>query len=286
MDITRAQYSSRRTTRRPTRSSSSAGKTTALWRQSLSTTPAAAVPGRPTCPHRARSSPPADDCSSPTPAATTSRSSRSIRPGWNSSTAHRQAHRHGASPSVEISSTSSAPVASRVSGSEQTAHSRRSRARARPLSTPEADGAQISFTPAGTSLVVTERGTDAISTYSVGTDGLLTGPTAISSSGATPYGFDFGVDGILVVTEAFGGQAGAAAASSYRLNGSLIPVSASVKNTRSEVCWAAVSQGRPVRLRDQLRRQHHLELRHRSRRIDRAARSRCRLHAWWREGHP
>jgi 6-phosphogluconolactonase len=113
---------------------------------------------------------------------------------------------------------------------------------ARPLSAPEADGAQVSFTPAGDTLVVTERGSDAISTYEVGTDGLLTGPTAIPSSGATPYGFDFGPDGILVVTEAFGGQVGAAATSSYRLNGSVSPVSASVKNTRSEVCWAAVSK--------------------------------------------
>lgn len=113
---------------------------------------------------------------------------------------------------------------------------------ARGLSTTEADGAQVSFTPTGDSVVVTERGTDAISTYAVGEDGILHGPTAIPSSGATPYGFDFGGDGILVVTEAFGGQVGAAAASSYRLNGSLMPVSSSVKNTRSEVCWAAVSK--------------------------------------------
>ena len=113
---------------------------------------------------------------------------------------------------------------------------------ARPLSSPEADGAQISFTPDGDMVVVTERGTDAISTYAVGPDGLLEGPTVIPSSGATPYGFDFGADGILVVTEAFGGHVGAAAASSYRFNGSLIPVSASVENTRSEVCWAAVSK--------------------------------------------
>jgi YVTN family beta-propeller protein len=113
---------------------------------------------------------------------------------------------------------------------------------ARSLSSAEADGAQISFTPSGDTIVATERGTDAISIYSVGPDGLLEGPSAIPSSGATPYGFAFGADGIVVVTEAFGGQVGAAAASSYRLNGSLMPVSASVKNTRSEVCWAAVSK--------------------------------------------
>ena len=57
----------------------------------------------------------------------------------------------------------------------------------------------------------------------------------------TPYGFDFAGD-VLVVTEAFGGQVGAAAASSYALDGGeLKPVSPSVGNTRSEVCWATVS---------------------------------------------
>ncbi len=115
---------------------------------------------------------------------------------------------------------------------------------ARPLSSAEADGAQIAFTPDGRTVVVTERVTDRISTYAVDENGLLDGPNAHPSSGATPYGFDFGADGVLVVAEAFGGQAGAAAASSYRLNGgpALMPVSASVQNTRSEVCWAAVSK--------------------------------------------
>ena len=47
----------------------------------------------------------------------------------------------------------------------------------------------------------------------------------------------------LVVTEAFGGAIGAAAASSYAVDGSggLTPVSGSVGDTRSEVCWAAVT---------------------------------------------
>lgn len=113
---------------------------------------------------------------------------------------------------------------------------------ARELSSTEADGAQIAFSPDGRTVVVTERVTDRISTYAVGSDGLLNGPTAHPSSGATPYGFDFGRDGVLVVTEAFGGRVGAAAASSYRLNGTLDSVSGSVQSTRSEVCWAAVTK--------------------------------------------
>jgi len=114
---------------------------------------------------------------------------------------------------------------------------------ARPLSATDADPAQIAFSPDGRTLVVTERGTNAISTYTVDERGRAEGPQTIASSGATPYGFDF-TDGAVVVTEAFGGEIGAAAASSYALRepGRLVPVSASVGDTRSEVCWAAVTK--------------------------------------------
>jgi 6-phosphogluconolactonase len=114
----------------------------------------------------------------------------------------------------------------------------------RPLSAAEADGAQIAFSPDGRTVVVTERVTDRISTYAVEEDGLLDGPVPHPSAGVTPYGFAFGQNGVLVVTEAFGGQVGAAAASSYHLNGApeIVPVSASIQSTRSEVCWAVVSK--------------------------------------------
>ena len=106
----------------------------------------------------------------------------------------------------------------------------------------DADPAQIAFSPDGRMLVVTERGTNSISTYEIDQDGKAEGPQTIASSGATPYGFGF-AGGSLVVTEAFGGEAGAAAASSYSLSGGrLEPVSASVADTRSEVCWAAVTR--------------------------------------------
>src|SRR5205085_615966 len=110
-----------------------------------------------------------------------------------------------------------------------------------PLSSDEADGAQIAFSSDGRTVVASERVTDRISIYAVRADGTLDGPTAHASSGVTPYGFDFAGD-VLVVTEAFGGQVGAAAASSYVLNGGLAPVSSSVQSSRSEVCWAAVTK--------------------------------------------
>jgi 6-phosphogluconolactonase len=106
----------------------------------------------------------------------------------------------------------------------------------------DADPAQIAFSPDGRMLIVTERGTNSISTFEVDERGLAEGPQTIAASGATPYGFDF-AGGSLVVTEAFGGEAGAAAASSYSFGVErLEPVSASVANTRSEVCWAAVTR--------------------------------------------
>jgi 6-phosphogluconolactonase len=106
-----------------------------------------------------------------------------------------------------------------------------------------ADPAQIAFSPDGQTLVVTERGTNSITAYEVDERGYAGGPETIPSSGATPYGFDF-ADGAVVVTEAFGGEIGKAAASSYSLTGPgrLAPVSASVADTRSEVCWAAATR--------------------------------------------
>jgi 6-phosphogluconolactonase len=112
----------------------------------------------------------------------------------------------------------------------------------RELSSPDADPAQIAFSRDGRTLAVTERGTDAITTFAVGEDGLAGARATIPSSGKTPYGFDFTRDGAMIVTEAFGGMVGQAAASSYALGGeSLAPVSGSVADTRSEVCWAVVT---------------------------------------------
>jgi 6-phosphogluconolactonase len=108
------------------------------------------------------------------------------------------------------------------------------------------DPAQIGFTPDGSALIVTERGADAISAIPVLGDGRLGERATIASSGPTPYGFAVTAGGILVVTEAFRAQKGAAAASSYRVEGGTVTaVTASAGNGRSEICWAVVtSDGR------------------------------------------
>src|ERR1700749_1785134 len=114
----------------------------------------------------------------------------------------------------------------------------------RPLSAADADPAQISFTPDGGALIATERGTNSISSYVLDQRGYAEGPTTVKSSGQTPYGFGLTKDGSLIVSEAFGGPIGAAAASSYAVSGTgeLTMVSGSVGDTRSEVCWVALTK--------------------------------------------
>jgi 6-phosphogluconolactonase (cycloisomerase 2 family) len=110
------------------------------------------------------------------------------------------------------------------------------------------DPAQVAFSRDGQTLLVSDRA-DSIHAFSVDGDGRAQQQVTYQSSGATPYGFDVTADGVLVVTEAAGAQAGKASASSYRLGGpaQLAPLSGPVGNSRSEVCWAAISRdGRTV----------------------------------------
>jgi 6-phosphogluconolactonase len=106
----------------------------------------------------------------------------------------------------------------------------------------DADPAQVAFSPDGSMVVITERGTDSIVTYEVAPDGTFGVSSQIASEGPTPYGFAFTSGGTLVVTEAFGAEKGAAAASSYAIeDGSLVARTSSVGNGRSEICWAVVT---------------------------------------------
>jgi 6-phosphogluconolactonase len=110
------------------------------------------------------------------------------------------------------------------------------------LDTSHADPAQVAFSPDGSMLVITERATDSIVTYQVTSEGTFGDSSTIASEGPTPYGFAFTSDGILVVTEAFRAEKGAAAASSYAIeDGSLVVRTSSVGNGRSEICWAVIT---------------------------------------------
>ena len=102
--------------------------------------------------------------------------------------------------------------------------------------------AQVSFTPDGSMLVVTEKATNKIDTYVVNSDGSASGPEINASSGPTPYGFGFGQRNVLIVSEAFGGAPNASAVSSYTFSGTnLNVVSGSAATNQTAACWVVVT---------------------------------------------
>ena len=113
----------------------------------------------------------------------------------------------------------------------------------RPLSAAAPGPAQVGFIHGGSALLVTEKGTNTLSTYAVDRQsGLATGPTATPSSGATPFGFAARGE-LVVVTEAFGGGVDASAMTSYDAmrDGSLDVLSPSVPTTETAACWAVIT---------------------------------------------
>lgn len=101
--------------------------------------------------------------------------------------------------------------------------------------------AQVSFTPNGRQLVVTEKATNMILTYPVTRDGIEP-PVAHPSAGQTPFGFGFGHRNTLIVSEAFGGAADASAVSSYRVGqGTVENITAAAPTTETAACWVVVT---------------------------------------------
>lgn len=102
--------------------------------------------------------------------------------------------------------------------------------------------AQVSFTPDGKQLLVTEKGTNIIDIFQVRADGRTDGPGTEVSSGRTPFGFAFSSSGSVVVAEVENRLPLKATASSYNVvNGGLEPVSATVPDNQSGACWVAVT---------------------------------------------
>jgi 6-phosphogluconolactonase len=104
--------------------------------------------------------------------------------------------------------------------------------------------AQIAFSRDGRVLAVSEKATSLLDIYVVDSDGMASAPQVYPSAGDTPFGLAFGLRGDLIVSEAFGGAAGTASASSYRISndGGLQVVTASLGNTQTAACWAAVTK--------------------------------------------
>ncbi len=113
-----------------------------------------------------------------------------------------------------------------------------------PLSGIGVGPAEIGFDTSGKILVVTEKATNDIDTYSVAA-GIPTGPTVHASSGMTPFGFAFAPrTENIVVSEAFGGASGEGAASSYGVSApsTLTPISVSVPDGNTAPCWVVITR--------------------------------------------
>ncbi len=105
------------------------------------------------------------------------------------------------------------------------------------------DAAQIGFNRSERRLIVTEKATNNIVTFRLDRSDRPEAPIVTPSNGATPFGFY--VDergGEVIVSEAFGGAANAAAVSTYRLRrGAAETISRSVPTHESAACWIAIS---------------------------------------------
>jgi 6-phosphogluconolactonase len=104
---------------------------------------------------------------------------------------------------------------------------------------PGADGAaQVSVTPDGSRLVVSERLADRLETLKLDGRGRPGEPVITASSGTTPFGFAFRSSGEVIVSEA-----GSSSVSSYRVgeSGALDPITAALPLGLGGVCWVAVS---------------------------------------------
>ncbi|MGK2863580.1 MAG: lactonase family protein [Chitinophagaceae bacterium] len=115
----------------------------------------------------------------------------------------------------------------------------------RPLSVAAATGAaQISFVLGGRVLVITEKATNTITTYTVNGMGLPGMMHTRTSSSPTPFGFAPGKFGLVFVSEAVGGAMGASVLSSYRVhdNGEISLVDGSVGAGQTAACWVVVTK--------------------------------------------
>jgi 6-phosphogluconolactonase len=104
---------------------------------------------------------------------------------------------------------------------------------------PGAQGAaQVSVTPDGHSLVVSERLSNRLETLPLDRFGRPGAPVVTPSNGAVPFGFGITHRGVLVVSEA-----GASSVSSYRAGraGSLSSITAALPVGQGAACWVAVS---------------------------------------------
>jgi 6-phosphogluconolactonase len=110
----------------------------------------------------------------------------------------------------------------------------------RPLSGDDTAPAQVGFSDDGDAVIVSERATNRLVTYTVGGNGLLSAPIVHASAGPTPFGFAVTKRNTLFVSEA--GAGGGASSYNIGTDGALDPVSSNVMTGQRAACWAVATK--------------------------------------------
>ena len=113
----------------------------------------------------------------------------------------------------------------------------------RALSSATSGPAQISFAQEGAVVVVTEKMTNKIISYTIGNDGTPGMMHQLTSANATPFGFAVGMNGMLYVSEAAGGALGASTVSSYHVSdgGMISLIEGPVSAGQAAACWVVLT---------------------------------------------
>jgi len=112
------------------------------------------------------------------------------------------------------------------------------------LSTAQPNPGQVSFTPDGKFLIVTEKATAKLDVFPV-TNGIAGTAKVQNSSGLTPFAFVFSPEGYLVVAEVGAGGGPTSSVSSYGIgnDGTLTPITSVLATNQAAACWAAIGGG-------------------------------------------
>ena len=111
------------------------------------------------------------------------------------------------------------------------------------LSSSTADAAQISFSPSGDALLISEKATNKITAFKVSGNGVAHNKVVNNSVGNTPFGFDFARGQYMIVSNADGGTPATSSCTSYK-NLDYLHINAvngKVNNGQTAVCWVATT---------------------------------------------
>lgn len=115
-----------------------------------------------------------------------------------------------------------------------------------PLSARITAPAQISFNTAGTVLLVTEKATNTITTYTVNANGMPSAPITRPSAVPTPFGFQFGDRDLVFISEANGGGPGSVVSYRVHRDTGVVSNAVDVFSAANATCWVALSNDQTV----------------------------------------